>query len=331
MEYGAQTLEIDMNWFNGSADEFYLRYGGEVPAPAPAPAPTGGTMTSTTYPNGVQVVTDRLYESDLQILIIPRAAIKFAGYCEMKGGGLAQELAQELAGDIVFNATPFDTRTWAPNLGLRVNGKTITPYVAYNPWAGWTGDKSLLINHPQKDFTLPNVSQGFRYIIENGAKNSRWNSSASSIEAWAALEPRQIIAQTNGGSTVILTVKGRDTNQRGMTLHEIAEICLTHPSFAADKIRMGIDLDGGYSTQTVHRVNGQDRLFIGASRQDLVPVFGEITLNKPLQSTEPAPEPEPEPTPPPAGTTREIIETKTMIDPDGAIWTGEAHFVLTKQ
>lgn len=40
---------------------------------------------------------------------------------------------------------------------------------------------------------------------------------------------------------------------------------------------------------------------------------------------------EPPPPPPPPAETREFIEQKTMIDPDGARWTGEAHFVLTKQ
>ena len=38
-----------------------------------------------------------------------------------------------------------------------------------------------------------------------------------------------------------------------------------------------------------------------------------------------------EPPPPATTETREFIEQKTMIDPDGTRWTGEAHFVLTKQ
>lgn len=39
----------------------------------------------------------------------------------------------------------------------------------------------------------------------------------------------------------------------------------------------------------------------------------------------------PPPPPPPAVETREFIEQKTMIDPDGARWVGDAHFTLTKQ
>lgn len=35
-EYGVQSKEIDMNYFNGTEEDFVIRYGGEVPPPPPA-------------------------------------------------------------------------------------------------------------------------------------------------------------------------------------------------------------------------------------------------------------------------------------------------------
>lgn len=39
-QYGVETANIDMNWFNGTQDSFYYYYGQPLPQP-----PTGGTMT----------------------------------------------------------------------------------------------------------------------------------------------------------------------------------------------------------------------------------------------------------------------------------------------
>jgi len=46
--------------------------------------------------------------------------------------------------------------------------------------------------------------------------------------------------------------------------------------------------------------------------------------------TEPPPLPPP-PLPPPPASTREFVEQITMTDPDGTVWKGDAHFILTKQ
>jgi hypothetical protein len=335
-EYGCQSAEIDMNYFNGSAEEFAIRYGGAESAPEPPPTeppPTGGTMTPTTYQGGVKTLNERIYESDVQIVIVPNTAIRAAQY--MLAPTTLGDLAQNIPGHIVWNATPF--ANGRPNLGLRISNRSITPYVEFNPFAGWATDKTLTIGHRQPSFeALSNVSQGWRYIIELGVKNARWDDTLNSRAAWDAIVPRQIIAKTTAGYTVLLSVKGRDPENRGATLHEIATILLTHPVFATNRIVMAVDMDGGYSMQTVYRVDQQSRIFAN-TRQDKVLVFGVIWLNTELTSTEPTPEPPPpapDPTPeppPPAGTTREFIETKTLIEPDGTRWAGEAHFILTRQ
>lgn len=286
-DWGVDSGNIDMNWHNGTVEEFNQAYGGTVP-PSPPPPSNGGNMQEINYANGVRVITDYQYGSNLQIIVVPKSAIRTATFWKAKTSS-GCELVQNVEGDIVFNFTPFNPANCIPNLGIKINGVTIQPYVNYNPWAAWEGDMSLTIHHQKTQFnSKPTVSQAFRYIVENGAKNPNTSS------AWDDLHPRRLLANTQAGSTVIVSVKGRDAENRGCTLHELADLCLNHDAFHFDPIVMAIDGDSGSSVQGYY-LEGPPQIFLGTwpADQSPVSVFGIIKLHEPLDGGVTPPPPPP--------------------------------------
>lgn len=264
---------VDLNWMHQKLID-------HISISPPPPPPTGDTMTTTTYANNVKVITGNMIGLDYRVVSIPATAIKTASYVNQTA------FAEEIPGDIVFNLVPFNLSTYLPTKGVRVGGKTLFPYHAYEPFGAWRTDKKLVIYHPQASFnSYANACQGFRYLIENGVKNPKWDDSSGSIAAWSGKHARRALATNAAGDTVIITTKGSGDTV-GMTLHQLVDL-----AFALQLgITMMFDGDSGSSTQDYIRVNGLPQLWQGdVTGRRKVPVFGVITLNTPLAGTEPPP------------------------------------------
>ena len=256
-------------------------------------------MTNQTYPNGVSVTRDRLYNADFQTIIIPPAAIQSTGWRYVDTCGRAESVDA----DIVFNWSPF-ARCNLLNEGLKIGGGEVKPYdqVNYAPFAYWQTNL-LKIDHSLKTWRgIFHAAQGWRYIIQDGVKNSRWSASASSAAAWGVRDARQFLAARADGATIIVSTRD------GWTLHEAAAYAIDtlHASFM-------IDGDGGGSVQTAIRYADAHRdIFQGTGEKRYVPVFGYVNLKQDLSGgTTP---------PPPTGKTKthdiDIYEDGS-IDIDG--------------
>lgn len=255
-----------------------------------APAPGGDDMETIVYSNGVEISTGRQFDSDVQVVKIPKESILKARYVLESGGALVTAIS----GDIVSNFTPFNTINFKPNLGLRIGGVEKEPYHDYNPYLGWLGDDAAVLTHVKRQFkNYAECSQGFRYVIEHGEKYH------SPTPDWDELEPRQFVGKTPAGHTVIISAKGRSTGQRGLTLHEGAEIGL---QYGCDYM---MDVDSGSSVQTMTRfLDGTTEVFSGVTTLSPVPVFLSIALNEPLNSGGSTP---------PLPTTRRMLEYENDV------------------
>jgi len=234
------------------------------------------------YSNGVRVRTGRANGSNYRQVIIPPSSVRSKTYDYVVGTCRNVESVEEY--DAVFNFTPF-YGTCRPNLGLRIAGTEYEPYHNYNPYLSLANPP--VITHVAKQFrNHATVSQAFRYIVENGVKNPNYNSD------WDNLEPRRLVGLRENGTLVIVSVKGRDENQRGWTLHEAADFMLSRSCVVV------IDGDSGSSVQDYLVINGEKKLFYGVpvSQRSPVAVFLGITFTSPLQDeTVPPPDPDPDP------------------------------------
>jgi hypothetical protein len=248
-------------------------------------------MQTTTYANGVVEVADYRYASSIRILIVPPDAIQSAVFWRPTTAD-KRDKVQNVEGDIVFNFTPFNLSTGVPNVGVRgINLKF--EYKQFNPFGGWNEAWEMVVHHKESIYnTLLNVSQGFRYVIENGVKNPNWELGGT---VWDDLHPRRLLAATKSGKTVIVSVAGRDVDQRGMSLHEAAELFLTHDAFHSDPIQMAIDGDGGSSVQDYLLEGDTKKIFLGVppSDQRSVSVFGIIKFKQPITGPVEPPPPSP--------------------------------------
>jgi len=281
---------VDLNWIHPDLYAI-INTGGQVEPPPPTP---GDLNMTETFPNGVKITTGREYNSDYETIIIPPTAISSAtlnynGSCK-KG--------QVLDGDVIFNWSPF----WAcndVNTGLKIDGKEVAPYNtnSFAPWISWDSNGVLVIEFNANLWkNRSTAGQGFRYIIQDGVKNPRWNFSNSSIVAWSETHPRTFVGKLYDGSTVIVVVRGRDSLNKGWTLHEGAAFGLLLG------LRQMVDGDGGASSQVVVKYSDAPiNVFWGVNSENRsVPVFGVIKLKQKL-STGVIVEPPPPPPPPPVG------------------------------
>lgn len=261
--WGAESLDLDLNYYNGTIQEFNQNYG-EVVTPPP---PDGGEMGETIYSNGVTEITGRLNESDFVTYIIPYNSIASKTYLYEPS---KCKFVENITGyDFVVNFTPFTL--CKPNLGLRIGGTEYETYHNYNPYLALDGVPQ--ITHVYRNFkNFQSVSQAFRYIIENSAKNP--NATAD----WNNLNPLRLIGTKSNGDLVIIAVKGRETTQRGWTLHEAAAYGLSLGC------NMMVDADSGSSVQQTVIKDGTASLYTGvplASRGP-VAVFLAIKFKSPI-------------------------------------------------
>lgn len=84
---------------------------------------------------------------------------------------------------------------------------------------------------------------GYFSIITNGAKNTTYVDNSD----YTSMTCRQVIAQKNDKTIIILTVDGRTNGSVGMELSECTDILLNY------NVNMAYVLDGGGSVQTVFR------------------------------------------------------------------------------
>lgn len=290
-EYGLGSARCDINRFNGTVNDMRQWLGIDDSIPE---IPNGDEMVNKTYDNGVIRKEWREFESDIQAVIIPPSAIKIITWkyyntCTQVG---------DVEGDFVYNSTPFNTSNCYPREGLRINGNNIVSYLTYDPFVAFYNNLTY-IGHSEKDYNKYNtVSQFWRYVIEKGVKGK-------TSPSWDLINPCRLIGRLPNGSHVVVSVKGRDINNRGINLHEATKIGL---DLGCDYMVHG---DSGESTNSYLRVNGEKDFFSGVSTPDEVAVVGVVTFNEPLVDDVT--------TPPPTNTDVIPVKSTVQLD-DGSVW-----------
>lgn len=268
-DWGVDSLEIDMNWYNGTLAEFNQNYGGAV-EPPPIEPPPGGNVNVREFSNGVVITENRAYETDYKVTYIPSAAIKDMTW-EV---GTCRDI-ELVPGDFVFNATPFDSQC-RPTFGLKTVDGVFHNYVPYNPFVSLDNNK-VYIGHKEKEWNNYQTSAQFwRYIIENGQKNAQVLANPDGFPDWNQTHPRRLIGMNTVGDLIVILSRGYDVGQIGFTLHQACEIGLAHGC------TWMVDGDSGISTQETIVINGVKEYDIGAPTWQHVAVYGSVNFKEPL-------------------------------------------------
>ncbi|HUV92700.1 MAG TPA: GH25 family lysozyme, partial [Anaerolineales bacterium] len=249
----------DQNVYNGNLSQLTTWIGASVPPvdPPEPPPDNGGEMQPKVFSNGVTVIAGDLHDSNVRTVIIPYASMRMAGFAYSAGKCVQ---AESLDGfDFVANFTPFNVLTCRVNLGLRANGLPYEDYHNYNPYLVLDGKP--FISHVARQFkNYKTVSQGFRYLVENGFKNHNANSD------WDEKAARRLVGTKPNGDLVIITV-APVSYPGGWDLHQAAEYGI---SLGCDML---IDGDSGRSTQDYLLINGSKDVFWGTPYHDSAPAF----------------------------------------------------------
>jgi len=297
-----QQKAVDLNYFNGTKEELAQKYGGvivepEPPVPPVEPPDTGENMGKILCTNGITIE-----ECDVLAITVPPTSMDFPSFYYTPGETHVAEALVNNDLKIFWNFTPYNLNTGIVNLGLKIDGQGKHDYVNYNPWIEWNDQNYPIIRHTANLWkNVHTGSQGFRYIVENFAKNNAAVIDPSRPE-WNARDARTIAANDTNGRTIILVSKGDDQKGEGLTLHEVADILLNwvkngHGDF---DIYYALDGDSGSSSHVSFVLDGEKVTFSGypLDERNHPVAFGFFKLLEPLVTdTVPAPEPEPEPEP----------------------------------
>lgn len=220
-----QKLGLDGNYYRGTREQFEQEYGLSIPEPET-------DVISFPFPN-VKVTNGRRFGTDIQVVEIPASSIASVRACVTPDDqGL---YAEDISGDIRVNGGDFDMTTFKP-VGLLISdGITYSYQSDFEPAIGYLPDGRAEISHLKTDWE--NAIGLKRYLVINGKINP------TTSDAWNIKEPRTIYIVKQDGTTMILTAKGRETNQAGLTLFECVNIILEFGGWNAG------DGDGGNSTQ----------------------------------------------------------------------------------
>jgi len=288
---GIQT-SVDLNWFNGDKAAFEARFDVGLPPDV------GEKMGKTVCTNGVTIEKFVEHGCELLALAVPPTAMEFPSFHYTPGQG---HLVEDLVDNdlkIFWNFTPYDPPTGKVNVGLKISGQGKHEYVNFNPWIEWNDQNYPIIKHQANMWQhVYTGSQGWRYIIENFAKNKAAVDNPDRPE-WNDRTARTVVANDTNGRTIVLVSKGRTSDKLGLTLHEYADILLkwVENGHGDAKIYYALDGDSGSSSQAGYVFDGQKTVYSGypLDERNLPVAWGYFKLLEPLVSaTEPPPEPEP--------------------------------------
>jgi GH25 family lysozyme M1 (1,4-beta-N-acetylmuramidase) len=226
-EFGVGTVEIDMNWFNGTVEEFNTRYGGAIPPVTPPIVDTG------------EYHVERWYDSDAHIVIVDTS--KYRVTVTNTHGELVRTstAASGLGAKIAVNGDGW-IGSMLPILPFSLSvsdGDKYKNQTDFRPFANFTADNIPSIRHSGTD--LYNTVSGTRYIIMESIKPTYLF--GNDIQ-YTELHPRTAIGIRNTGEVLLVVVDGRTEQNRGVTLSELADIMIDHGCHTA------IDMDGGGSS-----------------------------------------------------------------------------------
>lgn len=231
---------------------FYSIFTGSEPPPPPA------DVITSPYP-GVVVTSGRRFDSDFRMIAISPASIVEE---HVTAPGSAN-IAENIPGTIVTNGGDFNMTTYQAVGLLRSQGREYSPQADAEPAIGFDAQHVAAIDHR----TMAGWTDAIglkRYLVIDGLV------SPNTSPAWDAREPRTIYGLRQDGTRLILSVKGRQAGQSGITLYQAADILI---EFGAQ--RAG-DADGGDSVQS--RVG--DDLFLGTATRRQVADFWTITVKE---------------------------------------------------
>lgn len=229
---------------------FFSIFTGSEPPPPPA------DVITSPYP-GVVVTSGRRFDSDFRMIAIAPSAILEE---HVTAPGRAH-IVENIPGTIVTNGGDFNMTTYQAVGLLRSQGQEYSPQADTEPAIGFDAQHAASLTHITPASWTDAIGLK-RYLVIDGFRSP--NTSA----AWDALEPRTIYGLRADGTRLILSVKGRQADQAGISLYRAADIMI---EFGADR---AADADGGDSVQS--KV-GND-VFLGTPNRRLVADFWSITV-----------------------------------------------------
>lgn len=233
--YGAESAEIDLNYFNGDEAHFQaILTNIELPPPPPAPEEI---HLPDMYP-GIDFHKVFRFNSWCCAIISRNQIYKVTKF----GQKTVSTVSRETGAPIVFNGGAYDAHG---AIGLHVSeGVMYSEQDAYEPFANANAQNRFSIykyNEPAAKF---NALAGKRMIVENGQVSP--NTSA----AWYETHPRTLDGVGLYGERIQVTVDGRQPGySEGVDLFEAAAIMIEFGAVRAT------DKDGGGSTALA--INGE--------------------------------------------------------------------------
>jgi lysozyme len=265
--YGTEG-EVDLNWFNGTYEEFMKRFGLENWTPEPEPEPINNDQVIETHVGVKLHILERFGAKVWVHVIDPKiAAVQISG-CGYSTPSFAKRVYDA---QIVSNGGgwPDDQdKDHRSNEMWVSNGKFMQApaYIKDNrPYLNITQDGILTIS-PNAN-VMPRIynAVGFdRLLVINGAFNT-------AISDRVTKDARTASGITADGKLILLSCEGNDYYQRGLTLEEMAKIFIAFGAVAAG------NNDGGSSSSIINTAISPDPLFMGSDGRE-APVINHIMV-----------------------------------------------------
>jgi GH25 family lysozyme M1 (1,4-beta-N-acetylmuramidase) len=228
-QFGVESLNVDLNYFNGDANVFGARFGLGVVVPPPPVA------------NEVEYYKTRWYGSDVHMVEIDPKKYNIVvtdtnGHLETvssAGQRLKAKIAINADGWLEVGAFPHKPYSLAVT-----NGFKYSLQYEFRPFINIDRLGVPSVRHSGYA-DLWNAASGTRYIVENSTKPvALFGTEVQYVEK----HPRTACGITSSGMIVIVVVDGRSELSKGVTLSELADILINAG------VVTGFDFDGGGSS-----------------------------------------------------------------------------------
>jgi len=227
-KYGAESNNIDLNYFHGDLISFRERFGLDAPDVRPL-----DVESHTTPFEGVQLHRVFRHGSWCSVAVIEPEGKRFlVTPFKMR---TTSQAAKDLKAQLVMNGGAHNS---ARAIGLHVTeARQLQGQDEFEPFCNFGSYQMPTIEYYDSRIMKYNSLAGKRMIVENGLISP--NTSA----AWYELHPRTLIGVDGSGRSVWCTIDGRQNPySKGATLFEAAMVMVEFGCVRA------IDLDGGGST-----------------------------------------------------------------------------------
>lgn len=226
--YGAESLEIDLNKFNGTEEDF-RNYLENVELP-PVPQEPVEAHIIDLYP-GIDFHKVYRYDSWVCVVISKGQTYKVTRF----GQKTVSRVARETGAPVVFNGGGYTT---AGAVGLHIaDGIVYNGQLEYEPFANASQNSIFGIYRFNESASKYNALAGKRLIVENG------QISPNTSSAWHEVHPRTLDGVRADGARIQITVDGRQPGySSGVNLFDAARIMMEFGAIRAT------DKDGGGST-----------------------------------------------------------------------------------